>query len=305
MSNRECFQHDIRIGVIGPLDHIKSLQAGFAKSNIRIFEFRGNPRHIHESLSQYDIIQVTAFGASQYWLVRALMAKIVKIPIVRYWIGSDVLAIQKSLKERWLAKVSDSFIAGNVCQWHNLRNELRSLGIKSTVIPAPHPFVEKVKPIKKLPAEFTILSYLSPRNWELYGGDLILRVASENPQWRFLIVNHDGRGLKSPVNVKFLGFVNDMDDVYEQVSVLVRITKHDGLPRMILEALAKGLHVVWSQKLTGCHCATSHRELTNILKLLSEQPSLNTDGRDFVLSQFNSEILIEKWLSFYWSVIHT
>lgn len=58
--------------------------------------------------------------------------------------------------------------------------------------------------------------------------------------------------LKSKVGVKYLGFVSDMDSVYEECNVLLfPSTYREGVPRVILEALKYGLTIV-TRDMPGC-----------------------------------------------------
>jgi len=295
----------MRVGLMGASDRtglFRALSKGFAGSGVEIVSLRNTEGGFREAVREIDVVQVTAFGTTRYWVLPALLARLMGKPVVRYWVGSDVLRLQQSAAERRRARLADLVISANVVQWHNLRKELGAMGIRSRVIPAPHPG-SVTEPLRQLPQPFTMLSYVSSVSWkwDLYGGDVIIRLAQRYPQWRFIILNHSGDGLPDLPNIEYLPRVEPsaMDGVYARTSVLVRITSHDGLPRMILEALARGLHVVWSRHFPHCRFAGTYREVCQALESLAENPEINEAGSSYIAQAYHPGVLAERWLGFY------
>jgi len=292
----------IRVGVAGAGEAtglLSSLQGGFAGTNVRIEGFSPESSGLWKRLSAIDVLQITAWNTSLYWVKAVLAARLAGKPAVRYWVGSDVWTLLNSSRERRLAKAVDHLINANVAHWHNLKAELESLGIQSRVIPGPCAGSD-AESLAQLPRRFTILAYLDDVRWSFYGGDIILRLAKEHPEWHFLIVNHDGIGQPSFENVSYLGRIptSEMDSVYGKASVLVRLTSHDSVPRMVFEALARGLHVVWNQRLPHCRLATSFEEATSVLDSLQTE-DVNRHGSKFIRDEYHPKILSEKWHDFY------
>jgi len=305
------FSHDadhvktIRVGIVGAgksTGLVSSLQEGFAGANVKIEVFGPELSGLWKRLSSIDVLQVTAWNASLYWGKAVLAAKFAGKPVVRFWVGSDVLALMNSSRERRFAKAMDHLTTANVVQWHNLKTELESFGIQSRVIPGPHARSD-AEVLKQLPRRFTILAYLDDVRWTFYGGDIVLRLAKEHPEWLFLILDCSGTGQAPLENVTYLGHVPDseIESVYEKTSVLVRVTSHDGLPRMILEALARGRHVVWNQEFPHCRLANSFEEVTSALdSLQGEGP--NGHGSKFIRDEYHPKVLSQKWHDFYESL---
>jgi len=284
---------------------LRTLRSAFAGSGIEVISLRGTECGFRRALEGVDVVQVTAFDTTRYWAAHALLARLAGKPVVRYWVGSDVLEMLRFRAERLRARAVDTFISANVAVWSNLQRELKDMGIRSRVLRAPHP-PAMAEPVRKLPRPFTVMAYLSnqPQKWDLYGGEIIFRLARQYPQWRFLIVRHFGRGLPALPNVSCLGDVPpaEMDAVYRQASVLVRMTLHDGLPRMILEALGRGLHVVWNQPFPHCHHARSYEQLCRILEGLDRSGRVNEAGSRYVATEFEPSALARRWRRFYASL---
>jgi hypothetical protein len=296
----------IRVGLMGASASTQlpqTLRQGFAGSGVQFVSLTDvDGQAYRAALRSSDLVQVTAFDTSRHWALPALRARLLGKPVVRYWVGTDVLHMRNSTSERARSRAADCLVSANVATWHNLRKELRSMGIASRVIPAPHQ-PALAKPVDRLPQRLTALAYLSvrPWKWELYGGDVVMALARKHPEWRFLIVNHTGEGLEPPANVEFLSRVpaEQMDGVYRRASVLLRVNRHDGLPRMILEALARGLHVVWSQPLPHCHTATNCAQAEAVLADLARTPRVNTAGSEYVAREFHPRLLAARWRHLY------
>ena len=281
---------------------LRTLRSAFAGFGIEVISLRGSECGFRRAAGDVDVVQVTAFDTTRHWAGYALLARMLGKPVVRYWVGSDVLQMLRFRGERVRARAADAIINANVAVWHNLRKELKGMGIRSRVLLRPHP-PAMAQPVRRLPRPFTVMAYLSnqPHKWDLYGGSFVMRLAKDHPQWRFLIVRHFGRGLPELPNLSCLGDVPpaEMDAVYRRACVLVRMTLHDGLPRMILEALGRGLHVVWNQPFPHCHLARDYEQLCRILEGLDRSGRVNEAGSRYVAREFEPSALAERWRRFY------
>lgn len=300
---------ELRIGLMGASTAAglaTSLEKGFAGAGMHFVSLAGATREEYPRLLRScDVVQVTAWTTSRWWALPAVKARCLGKPVIRYWVGTDVWNVQRSRGQRVRAQLADRAVCLNLTKWTNLQRELRAVGITGEVCPAPHRDV-LADPVTELPPRLTILAYLSirPWKWDLYGGDVILRLAREHPQWRFLIVNHTGEGLPEMENVEFLGRVphEEMDGVYRRASALVRITQHDGLPRMILEALGRGLHAVWNQPFPHCRCATDYDQVRQVLQEIATE-GVNHEGRRYVRREFDPRRLAALWREMYERVL--
>lgn len=260
----------------------------------------GDPGWIRR-LKDVDVLQITAYTTTRYWAWRAAVARAMGKPVVRYWVGSDVMALKQSKVEACAAYAVNAGVALNIVQWRNLQGELAKYGIRSCVAPAPSANLD-VKLVESLPERFTLLMYADERTWQFHGGTEMLMLARQHPAWKCIVVNDDGYGRPNVDNVEYTGRVTDMDSLYRRVSVLVRFSRHDGLPRMMLEAMARGIHVVWTQPFPHCRQARSYGELVRELESLRcERP--NVEGREYVRGTFNAANLAGRWYRLYRAII--
>ena len=230
------------------------------------------------------------------WIARSLG----KSKIVMLWCGSDALfakeQLRRGLQDRW---VMDR-VHWAVSPW--LAEEVRSMGVDCEYVQTS--FVAQVAP-SPLPERFSVLAYApSLHRADLYGVDLIVNVAKRMPSIRFNLVGLKERRIaECPSNLKVYGYV-DLDRFYRETTVLWRPVRHDGLSFMVLEALAHGRHVLYSQLLPGCIHATSEdaacRELERLRDMHSSKSLLlHEEGRRMIASDYNAQAvrarLLDRW----------
>lgn len=117
--------------------------------------------------------------------------------------------------------------------------------------------------------------------------------------------------LKSKVGVNYLGFVSDMDSVYEECNVLLfPSTYREGIPRVILEALKHGLTII-TRDMPGCKetidgngyliCEEEgpDRAIEYLLSLDSKKITENSiKSRELFESTFCADVIYPQYLSY-------
>jgi len=223
-------------------------------------------------------------------------------PIVKHWLGSDVMRANDPLVQAQNA-------TGQIVHWANspwLAAELAQAGIEAQtvsnlgsdgmVLPLP-------------PGLLTVLTFLP--SFDFYGGQDVLALARALPDVRFLVVANDGRNAPHEPNIEYLGYRNDMREVYERCHLLFRMPQHDGKSRMVCEALAYGRHVIWNYPMVGSRLATTRPLAAALLRRFDDELRAgrlapNQLGHDYIAahestSAVRDEILhamtqtIEKW----------
>jgi glycosyltransferase involved in cell wall biosynthesis len=219
------------------------------------------------------------------------LALAVRRPIVMHWVGSDVsYALDVARKGR-----GSSRLAGRPVHWAEVEwtaAELEPLDIKADVVPLTSARLRTAQ--MPLPESFTVLTYLPPARPEFYGRSRVFRIAARLPNVRFLVAGHAGPDASAPPNIEFLGWVTAMDAVYARCSVLLRLTDHDGLSFMVLEALAAGRYAIWNHPLSGVIEAGDESEALAALQDLQARQRRgelgpNDCGREAVLRRYAAE----------------
>ena len=207
--------------------------------------------------------------------------------LVWHWIGSDVLhykrgrGVMQVLRRRLALRHVDLHLADSP----ELADELKSLNIDATVCRLLPASIEAE--ILPLPDRFRVLSYWFDDRRAFYGGDLILELARQMPDVEFLIAGAGGKGVARPANVTFLGTLADMEPVYRQIAVFLRLPEHDSLSAMVLESLARGRYVIYNKDFPCCRPARTLEEVRAALDELRRSSEPNREGAEFVRASFS------------------
>lgn len=189
-------------------------------------------------------------GRTFDFLWRALHAINPSALYLHYWIGTDVQSVTRyraagRLRSGVLERALGEMHAA-LAPW--LVDELRELSIDAVYLPFDGldlPSVEEKDLV--LPGQFTVVSYIPDERWAFYGGAQLVEAACQLPQVRFVVVAGRGGWLRDrPGNVIFLGWRDDMVEVYKNSTVVLRLAEHDALGCTVVEGLAMARHVIYN-----------------------------------------------------------
>jgi hypothetical protein len=215
------------------------------------------------------------------------------IPIIKHWLGTDVTRAA-------LPIVLAQNATGQITHWANspwLVDELAQAGIPAQIV--SNVGVDGVV-LPMPPGPLTVLVFFP--DFDFYGGPDVMELAREFPQIRFLAVATDRAGREQLPNVEYLGYRNDMQDVYGRCHVLLRLPKHDGKSRMICEALAFGRHAIWKYPMFGSRLATTRHDAALLLRrfdaaLRAGRLRPNVAGHDYILRTESHHVVRDHILS--------
>jgi hypothetical protein len=226
-----------------------------------------------------------AHHGSLFYIVPKLLGKRVAI----HWIGSDVLyaaSPDRSLCQRLLLRLAyrmaDLHLAVSQC----LADELAQLGIAAVVLPLVPEMPAFPEDEVSWPRAKRVYVYLPEASQKPYGADAVFRLAEEMADTEFLITSHSGEGAPRAPNLRYLGWVEDMEDVWRDVKVHLRLTEHDGLPQTVIEGLTRGRYVIWSYELPYCLRARSPEEAKEALRQALAQDHPNVQGMAWARETF-------------------
>lgn len=239
-----------------------------------------------------------------YWSVlRRAMPRAARC---HYWLGTDVLNTVEEVEAGTIRRGALASSRADLhladAQW--LADELATVGVQATVAHVPQPY-RAPDTITPLPDRFSVLTYLSADRFEFYGGDAILEVARRMPDVRFDVVGRsDDPTGSAPANVRWHGWVTDMQPFYADSSVVVRIPRHDGLGATVIEALLNARHVIYTHELPFVRTiapATGDTLFEAIDALRAEASAgrlgPNVEGRDYAAATFDEKKLVDGLLA--------
>lgn len=253
-----------------------------------------NPLECIDKFKKYDFAFVVIYSEPSDWFVRQVaLAGLVNTPVFRYWVGSDVFFANQANQET-LTKIKelDKLITKNIVVAGHLADELLVVGIKSIYVPIVP--CELPSFSEKWSAEIanTVLVYLPINREEFYGADILEKIITNNKDINFIIVANGGERFKKYKNVKNYGWIEDMEDIYNSVGIILRYTKHDGLPRMVIEALSRGKYIIYSWPLSGCFWGGNLDSINYHLKNCTSMSAPNYSGARLVRSVYSSDVFI-------------
>ena len=249
---------------------------------------------VQTALSLIDACRVDAvisFGGPGPNAALAEIARLRDIPVIVIWAGTDVIAAQNNPH---LLEVIKNYGFINVSDGPWLVDELRELGISAEYVPVTA--IEPAAELTPLPKRFGVLTYLPEPRRAFYGEPAIYDIASQFPQIPFTVVGRGGANGAAPRNVNFLGHIDDMPSRIDESTVLLRLPKHDGKSMLVLEALARGRHVIWNYDFPGVHHAKDTTEAIALLRSLESlhgagELDLNRCGYEYVSQTFGRATL--------------
>ena len=219
-------------------------------------------------------------------------------PMIMHWIGTDVSMVREA--DKIGGQISWPVL--EACNhWTEVKwtaEELGTVGIRADVVPLTSTLpVENINP---LPNRFTVLVYLPSNRPLFYGAHHILRLAREMPEIQFKCVGFNESPFHFtsdliPTNVELLGRPDTLGKIYQESTVLIRMTDHDGLSFMVLEALLHGRYVIWSHSLgnaPGALAASNYETLYRHVETLYTQSirgglAPNYEGAKFVHAHYD------------------
>ena len=222
------------------------------------------------------------------WLVHRLGKR-----IILHWVGSDVLQLQRSAagdgkRLRFCRKVAAAHFADSP----ELVAELAEMGIRAEVFRLlPETVEPRDVPMPEKPA---VLSYWSPERRTFYGGEIVDALADEFADVTFYIVGSDGAGEPQHPNMRYLCRLESLEEVYRDVSVLIRMPEHDSLSAMVLEMLGRGRWVIYNKPFPHTELATNLAEARKALWRCLSQPGKNEAGQAYVREHFSPQAEAER-----------
>lgn len=179
------------------------------------------------------------------------IATLLGVPIIRNWAGSDSLNVITKAAVKKNALSIDSIVTRNVTFSHlGLVNELKSVDLHCEILPKIVEFNIEASEQNTSFIPASALVYLPSNNKEFYGSNYIEVLIQKFPEVSFTIIADDEHSFAKYENVTSLGWVDKagMLNVWNEIGLLIRVTDHDGFPRMILEALGRGKYVIHNNR---------------------------------------------------------
>lgn len=237
------------------------------------------------------IVYGSGFGfAAKLWALSRALGK----RTVNHWVGTDVLLAREDERHRGMAREAARFIRQHLTVAPWLSEELNELGITAAVAPLTRPVSFELRTTRGRPG---VLAYLPDERPEFYGAEIVREAARQLPGVPFAVVAGTAERQPAIPNVTYLGWTDDMRPLYERYPILLRVARHDGLPKMVLEALACGNQVIFEYEFPSCyHAGTADEALAALRSILDAGCPINAAGAEAVRRSYSSDRLTAELL---------
>lgn len=217
------------------------------------------------------------------------------VPIIMNWVGTDVLKAIEAFKAN---KHQQHYIdrAIHFCEVDWIQEELKEIGVNAQVVnfAAFNKTFELKEAVSK---KLSILSYIPEKRSDFYGMKTMIQLAKKFPDVQFTLAGTKGLDYAPlPNNLNALGWVTDMNAIYNEVHACLRFTDHDGLSSFILESMARGKKILYRNQFNYCaYCPTEdalEEEIKSLIIQLDTGESLiNHEAATFIKDEFNEGVI--------------
>lgn len=297
----------MKIGILGDEDSGKRLAHHLNEAGVSA-EFispglRKNPVGFLR-LHSYDILH--GIYMRRFVFLSLIFGRLLGKATICHWEGTDVMKAIRETEFRSMGLILNRFVKLNIVFSENLQKELKNIGIDSVVWPIPvdsdYFATDELPP---MPKEFSVLVKVADD--QLYGSSIVFELVKDLPNVKFLVVSGQDvqpSWLLSKIgktkNLTYLGWKDNMLEIYKRSTVLLRLTKHDGLSYMVIESLALGRQVVWSHNfLPHCHYVKNYGQVKKAILEIQRNPKLNVEGAQYVRKNFSSRYMIRELIKIY------
>lgn len=215
----------------------------------------------------------------EYTKMQLALASVLMTPVIRNWAGSDSLFAITEPLGAFSAKQTDRLLSGNITNTHQgIVDELNNIDISCKLLPQLIDKEFDLFSADKALVRRAVVAYIPTGRRKFYGADYLEKLIEKYPQVVFYIVADDEHFFAKYDNVKSVGWVDDMEPVWNSVGLVVRMTEHDGYPRMFTEALARGKYIIHNNAFPGVWLAKTQVELEAKMDEYLAADDINREG---------------------------
>ena len=184
-----------------------------------------------------DVVLVVFVNRLSSWYVRS--AHLFGKKCVLYWLGSDVRTLGEDLLSDGGLREADaqiSYSEGNIV-------ELRKCGVDAQLLVLPTRLADGVA---DMPDSHAVLLSLPDARKEFYGYRDLMRLVDDYPDVEFHVVRSNHPEYYDRSNIVFEGMLDreQMDKVFDRVSISIRWPEHDGTSLVLMESALKGKYII-------------------------------------------------------------
>ena len=250
-----------------------------------VHESRRRLLHFIHKMIKSDIVYFLFI--SDFTNILAFFARLMGKKVVYHWLGTDVWNClqgkSNAYNKPWRAHLHFAYAL-------NLQQELRTLGVDSAVYPlSPEGLSMRMA---KMPEHHAVLVSIPDISKDFYGYKTLKEVIKRFPELPFYIVRSTKPEYYPEDNVHFMGLLSreEMDRLFDKISIVFRYPDHDGLSLIMMEATIKGKVMVYRFDHPFAYKVGNTEEICQTLtEVLRSSPSANVEAHSYGVEQYSKE----------------
>lgn len=216
--------------------------------------------------------------------IAAKIAHAFGVKVVYYWLGSDVY----NMMQGKLANIEKECEADlHVAYGENLVEELAEHSIVAELLTTPPSLPTE---IASMPNSHAVLLSIPDARHEFYGYSTLMKLVRDFPDIPFYIVRSERPDLYDEPNIIFKGCLSsdEMNDLFNEVSISIRYPDHDGTSLISMEALIKGKFLISKSKFPYALQARTYEELKEAFSQMLRKPLIpDIEGHRYAVKAFS------------------
>ena len=190
--------------------------------------------------------------------------------VLLYWIGTDCLYVARGVHRDDIIRASTMADINLACGPVAF-GELESFGLRPTSFITPPKLSTE---IASMPNAHAVLLSVPDGREDFYGYPSLRRLIDDFPNVLFHVVRSSKQELWEAPNVVFWGVLDNeqMERVYNQISIVVRFPEHDSTSMLLMEAAIKGKRLISRNPFPFAWIANDYQELFNELTIALQEP---------------------------------
>lgn len=224
---------------------------------------------------------VVNFYVSPSTAVLANIAHFFRKPFVAYWLGTDVYEFLHS--RQFSTKAFDQNWAYAYSLKDELEEKIHTPVEKLTLYP-----VQIDYSLAQMPQTHSAMMYIPEGREDFYNYNLATELINEFPTIPFHIVANNKKELFPQPNAIMHGWLSaeEMNDLFDEISIVVRAPKHDGQSLSIMEGQLKGKYVFYNKPWPQTIQARTTDEFKEKYRtIISEKPQIQKEAHEFALKE--------------------
>ena len=182
---------------------------------------------------------------------------------------------------------------------NNLHDEFKTMGLDSYDFPIVPIDIDSSSSV--MPPRHAVLISIPDdveERADFYGYSETIEIIKTFPQIPFYITRSIHPEKYQYDNVVFQGQISsaEMNKLYDEISIVIRLPKHDGQSLLLMEGTIKGKYLIYNHTMPYTFHVDNVNEAIKVMnEIVEEVPEIQNDERRYGLENYNIDICKKKF----------